>query len=312
MIRKSPKTVICCLWALLSVAPVLAAGNLKCSTCGAVCPSGWTLCQKCKNEADRATREENRRKRLAEQEEAKRRKKAEQEEAKLRKLAEQVAPRPAAPADGASAQTLPPARPAAPSAPAGVSSLPGLFSVKFEDRVEPPRFVKRVAREDGRQTVTYAFVPAKPFRAFPDYTVRPDPVTGQVLSISAHRRFTAQQGLDAKHDSYAEFEACCALLKKKFGLELATVEDSLARKVCVMRFSGADGVPTHVLSVSLSRDMAALVADRTSADPDAVEQNIDLVYDLTITATDRVAALREKMAREREKVAREAADLEAL
>ena len=52
-------------------APLPAAGNQKCTACGAVCPAGWTLCQKCKNETERAQREENRRRRLAEAEEAK-------------------------------------------------------------------------------------------------------------------------------------------------------------------------------------------------------------------------------------------------
>ena len=303
MSRRFAVSLSAALAAVLS-ASVFAAGNMKCSKCGAVCPAGWSICQKCKNEADRALREENRRKRLAETEEAKRRKKAEAEEAKLRKLAEQ----------GVSAQAPAEAAPAAaPSGPAPAAApLAGLFSVKFDDAVEPPRFMKRFAKVDGREEPYHVFVPAKPFRNFADYSVKADPVTGKVLSITAHRRFTAEKGLEAKHASFAEFEACLALLKKKFGREMPVTEDSLARRKCVMKFVSADGVTTHALSITLARDMDALIADRVSGDPDAVEQNIDLVYDLTIKATDCVAALREKLAKEREKSAREAADLDAL
>lgn len=297
-------------------APLPAAGNQKCTACGAVCPAGWTLCQKCKNETERAQREENRRRRLAEAEEAKRRKKAEQAEAKLRRLAEQpVQPPPAAqPAAQPAASAAQPApQPAAqPAASAARAPLAGLFSVRFEDAVEPPRFMKRYAKVGDREEPYYVFTPVKPFRGFAEYTAKADPTTGKVMSISAHRRFTATQGLEAKHASFAEFETCLALLKRKFGLEAETVEDSLARRKCVMKFVSSEGVPTHLLVVTLARDMEAAAAALAAGNPEAVEQGIDLVYDLTITAIDRVAALREKMAAAREKAAREAADLEAL
>ncbi|MBQ1345635.1 MAG: hypothetical protein IIY62_04665, partial [Kiritimatiellae bacterium] len=199
-----------------------------------------------------------------------------------------------------------------PAASAARAPLAGLFSVRFEDAVEPPRFMKRYAKVGDREEPYYVFTPAKPFRGFAEYTAKADPTTGKVMSISAHRRFTATQGLEAKHASFEEFETCLALLKRKFGLEAETVEDSLARRKCVMKFVSSEGVATHLLVVTLARDMEAAAAALAAGNPEAVEQGIDLVYDLTITAIDRVAALREKMAAAREKAAREAADLEAL
>ena len=57
------------LFSLLFVVPLSAsAGN--CAKCGVVAPTGWKLCQRCKNEQEKLERAEARKKRKAEEDEA--------------------------------------------------------------------------------------------------------------------------------------------------------------------------------------------------------------------------------------------------
>ena len=73
---KSSNTSLLILFLLSAVVPLPALCGL-CSKCQGVAPAGWTMCQRCKNEAERLEREEARKKRA----EARRQKEAAEKEA---------------------------------------------------------------------------------------------------------------------------------------------------------------------------------------------------------------------------------------
>ena len=279
---------------LLFVAPLETfAGN--CSKCRAVAPAGWDLCQRCKNEKERLEREESRKKRKAEMEEARKKKEDAEREAKLKKLIE-------APTTAPAASETPAAAPDAPKSEAPVAAakpisevFPGLFSIRFGQATDAT-FVKKIVVEDGRSIERHFFTPAKKFRGFDEYSVR----TGAdgVYEIAAHRRYVKGPGVDAKHMSNAEFNDCAALLGKKFGKTMTSVEESLSGRVSQIRFTTSEGIVCRTVTIKLARNLNTAIVDRYNDNADSMMMDMDRIFDLWIVATDNIALLREKKANE--------------
>ena len=292
---------------LLFVAPLgVFAGN--CAKCKAVAPAGWDLCQRCKNEKERLEREESRKKRKAEAEEARKKKEAAERAAKLKKLLEAPVAAPSTPETPAAAPNAPkseaPAAAAKPTTEAKPVSeaFPGLFGIRFGQAIDAT-FLKKTVVEDGRSVERHFFTPSKKFRGFDEYSVR----TGAsgVYEIAAHRRYVKGPDVDAKHMSNAEFNDCAALLGKKFGKAMTSVEESLSGRVSQIRFTTSEGIVCRTVTIKLVRDMDSAIANRYEDNPDSLMMEMDKVFDLWIVATDNIALLREQKAKE-------ADDLDAL
>ena len=285
-------------FSLLFVVPLSAsAGN--CAKCGVVAPTGWKLCQRCKNEQEKLERAEARKKRKAEEDEARRKKEAEERATKLKKLVE-AKPAPASEAPAAAPAPVAP-KPASEAKPVA-ESCPGLFGILFGQALDAT-FHKKAVVEDGRTIDRHFFTPAKQFRGFNEYSVRVG--SGGVYEIAAHRRYVKGPGMDAKHAANAEFNDCVALLGKKFGKAMTSVEESLSTRVSQIRFLTADGIVGRTVTIRLARDLDTALDNRYDDNSDSLMMEMDRVFDLWIVATDNIELLRERHAKE-------ASDLDAL
>ena len=278
---------------LLIVAPLVASAG-TCAKCGVVAPTGWKLCQRCKNEQEKLERAEARKKRKAEEDEARRKKEEEERATKLKKLVE------AKPSSetSAAAPTTVPASEAKPIA----EVCPGLFGIRF-GQTPDATFQKKAVVEDGRSIDRHFFTPAKQFRGFNEYSVRAS--SGGVYEIATHRRYVKGSGLDAKQAANAEFNDCVALLEKKFGRAMTSVEESLSARVSQLHFAAADGIVSRTITIRLVRDLNTAIDNRYDDNSDSLMAEMDRVFDLWIVATDNIELLREQHVQE-------ASDLDAL
>ena len=111
--------------------------------------------------------------------------------------------------------------------------------------------------------------------------------------------------MDAKHAANAEFNDCAALLGKKFGKTMTSVEESLSTRVSQIRFAAADGIVSRTVTIRLARDLDTAIDSRYDDNSDSLMAEMDRVFDLWIVATDNIELLRERHAKE-------ASDLDAL
>ena len=318
---KSSNTSLLILFLLSAVVPLPALCGL-CSKCQGVAPAGWTMCQRCKNEAERLEREEARKKRA----EARRQKEAAEKEAKLKKLIdEQTRPPNAEPGAGAEAHptSAVPAAAVSSNAPgAAVTSsvavvqpaakpksdaFSGLFGVKFGQK-PGASFTPKTVQEDGRFVERLFYVPAKHFRGFSEYSVRASEKDG-IYEIKAHLRFTASATVDAKLAANTEYDDCVALLAKKFKCKMTPDEESLNARSARMGFTTPEGIESRTLTIRVERDLeaarVAAASPAAAADPAALERAMDAAWDVWITATDNLSLLRDQRLQEAE-------DLDAL
>ena len=267
----------------------------RCSKCHAVAPAGWDLCQRCKNEKERLEREESRKKRKADAEEARKKKEEEERETKLKKLLE-------APATAPSVSETPTVASNAPKSEATVVAakpisevIPGLFGIRFGQATNAT-FAKKIVVDDGRSVERHFFTPAKKFRGFDEYSVRIG--ADGVYEIAAHRRYVKSPGVDAKHMSNAEFDDCAALLGKKFGKAMTSVEESLTGRISQIRFTTSEGIVCRTVTIKLARNLDTAIVNRYSDNADSMMMDMDRIFDLWIVATDNIALLREQKANE--------------